>query len=71
MAGAKTTAIAYTEKPMPRFSGGKASARIAWALGCRPPPPKPCNTRKQISSGRLGARPHRNELAVNSTTQVM
>src|ERR1700693_1958502 len=48
---------------MPRFAGGNVSARIACSLGCKPPPPVPCNTRKKMSSGRLGASPHRKELA--------
>ena len=56
---------------MPRFAGGKVSARIACSLGPRPPPPTPCSTRKKISAPSDGAIPHRNELTVNSATHVM
>ena len=45
------------------------SARIACSLGCKPPPPTPCNTRKTISIERFGASPQRNELIVKSATQ--
>ena len=71
IAGASTTAIPYTAKAMPRFAGGKVSARMACSLGASPPPPSPCRTRKKISDARLGAMPQRNELMVNSATQIM
>jgi len=55
----------------PRRSGGKVSARMAWAIGCRPPPPVPCRMRNRISSARLGASPQSSELTVNRTMHVM
>ena len=71
MAGASTTAMPYTANAMPRLRGSKVSARIACSLGARPPPPRPCSTRKKMSSPRLGATPQRNELMVKSATQIM
>ena len=32
---------------------------MAWAIGCMPPPPAPCKTRKSNSMGSEGAAPHR------------
>ena len=54
MAGARTTAMPYMAKPIPRCSGGKVSARMACSLGPNPPPPAPCRMRKKISMGRRG-----------------
>src|SRR5579872_3097376 len=50
---------------MPRFCGGKLSARMACAIGCRPPPPAPCITRKRIRTLSVGAIPQSSELIVN------
>ena len=47
------------------------SARMACAIGCKPPPPVPCMMRNRISSGRLVAIPHSSELSVNRTMHVM
>src|SRR3984893_12059320 len=71
MAGASTTARPYTAKAMPRLAGGNVSARMACSLGCSPPPPAPCSTRKKISDPNEGARPQRHELIVNSATHDM
>src|ERR1700723_3117333 len=71
MMGATTTPIPYTAIAMPCLLRGKLSTRMAWEIGCRPPPPAPCRTRKKMSRKRLGARPHRNELMVKMTTQPM
>ena len=71
MAGARTTAMPYTANAWPRCCGGNVSARIACSLGCSPPPPAPCSTRKKISSGSDGASPHSIELMPNSATQIM
>ncbi len=56
---------------MPRFSGGASSFRIAWALGCRPPPVRPWIARNRISPPRLGARPQSSELALKPMMQAM
>jgi hypothetical protein len=69
IAGASTTAIPYTANAMPRCLGGNVSARIACSLGCSPPPPTPCSTRKKISKPSEGANPQRQELIVKSATQ--
>src|SRR5258707_6564808 len=71
MVGATTTAIPYTAKAMPRFSSENVSFKIACSLGCKPPPPTPCKIRKNTSTPRLGAKPHKNELTVNKATQDM
>ena len=71
MAGATTTAMPYMAKACPRFSMGNESARIACSDGCNPPPPAPCRTRAKIKIGKLGAIPHKKELAVKSKTQSM
>jgi len=55
----------------PRFSWGKLSTRMAWDVGCRAPPPRPCMMRKKISQGRLGARPQSMLETVKIPTQVM
>src|SRR5258708_22944481 len=64
MVGATTTAIPYTAKAMPRFSSENVSFKIACSLGCKPPPPTPCKIRKNTSTPRLGAKPHKNELTL-------
>src|SRR2546430_17512205 len=69
--GATTTAIPYTANAMPRFSSGNVSFKIACSLGCKPPPPAPCRILNSTSTPRLGASPHRNELTVNSATQII
>jgi hypothetical protein len=58
------------EKATPRFSGGNVSARIAWAIGCSPPPPAPCSTRKRMIALRLGAIPQSSELTVKAARQA-
>ena len=68
--GATTTATPNRAKPWPRFSGGKASARIDCATGTMPPPAKPCRTRNSSIDWRLHATPHSHELIVNSTRQM-
>ena len=44
---------------------------MACAIGCSPPPPAPCSTRKKRRSPRLGATPQSKELTVNTPKQVM
>ncbi len=66
--GATTTAIPYTANAIPRFASGNVSFKMACSLGCNPPPPAPCKIRKNTSTPRLGASPHKNELTVNSAT---
>ncbi len=44
---------------------------IACAIGCRPPPPAPWITRKSSSKGSDGAVPHKKELMVKTTMQLM
>src|SRR5215831_9309540 len=61
----------YSAKASPRFSGGNVSARIACAIGCSPPPPRPCSTRNRRSNPRLGAIPHSNELNVKKAIHAM
>src|SRR5271156_256964 len=71
IAGAQTAVMPYKENARPRFSGGKVSARIACTIGCRPPPPAPCKTRKKRRRPRLGAIPQSRELMVKIVRQVM
>src|SRR6202043_3270989 len=40
-------------------------------MGCSPPPPAPCSTRKRRRNPRLGAIPHSKELTVNTPKQDM
>jgi len=54
----------------PRRAGGKLSSRMAWAIGCRAPPPMPCSTRATISMPRLVAAPQMAEDAVKMTMQA-
>src|SRR5258708_30330833 len=68
--GAQRAVTPYKGKASPRFSGGKVSARMACAIGCKPPPNAPCNTRNRRRSPRLGAIPHRKELIVKNTIHV-
>ena len=68
--GATTVATAVNENARPRCSGGKVSRMMDCWLGCRPPPKKPCRTRKMISCGRLAAIPQRNEQTVNAAMQI-
>ncbi len=64
--GASTVTSAYTLNATPRFFGSNESAMMACAIGCRPPPAKPCSTRKTSSNGSVGAIPHRKLEIVNS-----
>src|SRR5260370_8088587 len=68
MVGATTTAIPYTAKAMPRFSSENVSFKIACSLGCKPPPPTPCKIRKNTSTPRLGAKPHKTNPTVTHAT---
>src|SRR5579862_1623058 len=71
MVGAMIAVIPYAANASPRFSGGNVSARIACAIGCNPPPPAPCITRKRRRKPRLGAKPHSSELTVKMARQLM
>src|SRR5262249_28148659 len=71
MVGAMTAVIPYRANARPRFSGGKVSARMACAIGCRPPPPAPCKIRKSRRKPRLGAKPQSNELTLKIARQIM
>src|ERR1700681_3853928 len=44
---------------------------MACAIGCSPPPPTPCNTRKSRRTSRLGANPQSKELTVKIPKQAM
>src|SRR5271167_2623635 len=61
----------YNANARPRWCGGNVSARMACAIGCNPPPPAPCSTRKKRRSPRLGAKPQSKELTVKTPKQVM
>src|SRR5271154_154208 len=63
--------IPYRANARPRCCGGNVSARIACAIGCSPPPPAPCSTRKKRRNPRLGAIPQRKELTVKIPRQVI
>src|SRR6185503_468927 len=69
--GAMTVVMPNSANASPRFSGGNVSARIACAMGCNPPPPAPCSTRKRMIAPRLGAAPQRRELRVKIARQIM
>ena len=71
MMGATTMPMPYTAIAMPCLVRGKLSTRMAWEMGCRPPPPAPWRIRKKISRGRFGAKPQRKELMVKMMTQPM
>ena len=55
----------------PRSSSGNSSSMTAWERGCSPPPVVPCNTRKKIKNGRLGAMPQSALETVNPVTTVI
>src|SRR6202040_3244989 len=40
-------------------------------MGCKPPPPAPCSTRKRSRNPRLGAKPQSRELTVKIAKQAM
>ena len=69
--GATTTETPYRAKAPARFAGEKVSVMIDCSLAARPPPPRPCNTRKKIGAGRLVAMPHSIDAAVNTATEIM
>src|SRR5271169_659800 len=71
MVGAMIAVMPYNANAKPRWCGGKVSARMAWAIGCRPPPPAPCSTRKKSSIPRLGAIAQSRELTVKKPRQAM
>src|SRR5580704_9825285 len=71
MVGAMIAVIPYSANARPRFCGGNVSARMACAMGCRPPPPAPWITRKRSSMLRLAALPQRTEATVNMKMQTM
>ena len=70
MIGAKITAIATSENPLPRCDGSNVSRITDCWLGCSPPPNSPCSSRNTTSCGRLVAMPHRNEHTVNIAMQI-
>ena len=51
----------------PWRSGGLISSRIAWLIGTRAAPNRPCNRRKPTSSPRLVEIPHRPDAMVKPT----
>ena len=55
----------------PCFSRGKASSRMDWLIGTRPPPPMPWRTRKNMRLFRLHAEPHMKELNVNNAMEAI
>ena len=63
--GPTTTPMPKMAMAMPRSWGGKVSRRMAWDMGCSPPPPTPWMIRKNTSWARLVAEPQRMELTVN------
>src|ERR1035441_10426159 len=67
------TTMPRPQKPIawPRFSGGKASNKIACESGCSPPPQAPCTIRKKIRKPSVGAKPHRKDAAVKPTTEAV
>ena len=68
--GAKITAIATTENARPRCAGSNVSRITDCWFGCRPPPKKPCSSRKITSCAKFVAIPHRNEHTVNIAMQI-
>ncbi len=68
--GATMTPIENVAIATPRRAGGKLSIRMAWAIGCRAPPPTPCRTRATMSMPRLVAAPHTADEIVKSAMQV-
>src|SRR6202011_2140896 len=69
--GAMMAVMPYSAKAKPRCCGGKVSAKIAWAIGCSPPPPAPCRIRKRRRKPRLGAIPQSKELTVKTVKQAI
>src|SRR5580692_6385406 len=63
--------IPYRANAKPRCCGGNVSAKIACAIGCSPPPPAPCSTRKKRRNPRLGAIPQSKELTVKILKHAM
>jgi hypothetical protein len=57
-----------SEKAKPRSCGGNITCAIASTCGIIMAPASPCSTRAAISVPMSGARPHRAEKSVNSTT---
>ena len=49
----------------PSCFAGNVSRMIAWPVEIRPPPHRPCNTRKKISSSSEVEIPHSIEVMVN------
>jgi hypothetical protein len=70
-AGATTTVMPKSANAAPRILGGKLSAMMDCAMGCKPPPPAPWMARKHNSTGRVGAAPQNKEARVNSAMQIM
>ena len=54
----------------PCFSAGKLSSRMLWLEGWRPPPARPCITRKRINWPRLVAIPQSTELMVKTAIEI-
>src|ERR1700730_10273694 len=52
------------------FASGNVSKMIDCCPGCRPPPKKPCSSRKMMSCDRLSAIPQRREQTVNIDRQI-
>ena len=52
------------------FASGNVSKMIDCWPGCRPPPKKPCSSRKTMSCDRLFAIPQRREQTVNIDRQI-
>jgi len=71
MMGATITVKPYSAKAWPRFSGGKVSVNMDCSDGASPPPPMPCAMRASTKKARLGAMPQKNELTVNTATDIM
>src|SRR5271165_5236231 len=69
--GAKMMPSPNAAIAVPCFLGGKVSSSTAWDKGCRPPPVRPCRTRKKISHSRLVAMPQSSDVKVKPVTQVI
>src|ERR1700677_4544586 len=54
-----------------RSSGANEACRIARLPGVSSAPPTPCRARAAISTGALGARPHRRDAIANHTVPAM
>ncbi len=68
--GASIIGTATSAITRPIRLGPAASAMMICASGMIMPPPTPCSTRKRISSVTWVARPHRNDPAVNSPSEI-